>query len=251
MSDGGPGGQRHRHAERVALDATAADELAVHRQALQRARDRHGGDADLASRASVDVSGPGEDVPTPVQPVGPAPLRADPAADPVVGLRAPACPSAAAASRPTARRARHRRRPRPSCRPCLPGPLGLDPQVAERLGAADQDLVLRDLLGPDAAVVLHVDRAVEHDGLAGAAHALAARRRPAAVPAARAASRTYWSGRTGDRAAAADELDAEGRHAGVGRRRRGVARLVGPGAADRRRPARSAGRLSKEKLSSW
>src|SRR3954447_16670679 len=51
---------------------------------------------------------------------------------------------------------------------------GVDGEVAQRLGAADQDLVLGDLPWPDAAVVLHVHGAGEHRRLARAAHALTA-----------------------------------------------------------------------------
>src|SRR5262245_21477272 len=57
------------------------------------------------------------------------------------------------------------------------GGSGVDRDVAQRLRTANQDLVLGDLTGPDAAVVLHIHGAREHRRLAGAAHSLPAGRR--------------------------------------------------------------------------
>ena len=79
--------ERHRDPERVGLDASVADQLAVHRQALQRARYRHGGHADLIEQGVGRRPRPGEDVTAPVQPVRSATLGPDPTPDAVIGFQ--------------------------------------------------------------------------------------------------------------------------------------------------------------------
>ena len=82
---------------------------------------------------------------------------------------------------------------------------GINAEITQWRGAADQDFLLSDFFRTDASVMLHVNLTSEHGAFASPAHALAARGREP-EPRRHCGIKDVFVDSTGHRFAAADEL---------------------------------------------